>query len=82
MEKLAEYFLEHLILDFEGVLDLNELQRLVGGTAEGAQLLNVIKSEEDLEEFIIAMTDGLKEHIGSGINAEVLSREFAVYSQQ
>jgi len=82
VEKLAEYFLEHLILDFEGALDMDELQKLVGDTPEGAQLLHVIKDDDGLEEFILAMTDGLREHITSGINREILSREFIEYSQQ
>ncbi|MBU1240152.1 hypothetical protein KKF84_04175 [Myxococcota bacterium] len=82
MEKLAEYFLEHLILDLEGGLDVKELQKLIGDTPEGAQLLGVIKDDSDLEEFIVAMTDGLREHITTGITNEILSREFSEYSQQ
>ncbi len=82
VEKLAEYFLEHLILDFEGALDMAELHKLVGSTPEGVKLLSVIKTDKDLDDFIFAMTDGLKEYLASGINREVLAAEFNAYTQQ
>jgi hypothetical protein len=82
VDKLAKYFFEHLILDFEGVLDIEELKKLVSGSPEGMQILDVIKSDDDVEDFIIAMTDSLKDHLEAGITGAVLTKEFMTYTQQ
>ena len=82
MEKFAEYFLENLILDFDGALDLKEFQKLIGGSSDAVKLLSVIKTKSDLDDFIFTMTEVLREHLVTGITVDKISKEFMDYSEQ
>lgn len=75
MDKLAEYFLEHLVLDMDGALDLDELREMVSDSDEGDALVSSLKTEEDLENFIITLMDGLKDRLGDGIRRETILEE-------
>jgi len=75
VEKLAEYFLEHLVLDMDGALDLEELREMVADTPDGAELMKHLETEDDLEEFIITLVDGLKDRLVEGIRKETILEE-------
>lgn len=79
MEKLAEYFLEHLVLDMDGALDLDELRDMVAGTPDGEELLKKIQDEESLEEFIIMIMDGLRERLAEGIRKDTVIEELDAF---
>ena len=81
MEKLAAYFLEHLIFDFEGELDMKIMQKLLDDSPEAVQLMNAMKDDSDVEDFIIALTDGLRDHIATGVTSALLVEEFKDFSQ-
>lgn len=79
MEKLAEYFLEHLVLDMDGALDLDELRDMVAGTPDGEELLKRLQDEESLEEFIIMIMDGLRERLAEGIRKDTVLEELDAF---
>ncbi len=79
MEKLAEYFLEHLVLDMDGALDLDELREMVADSPDGAELLKRLETEEDLEEFIITLVDGLKDRLSEGIRKDTILEELDAF---
>jgi len=79
VEKLAEYFLEHLVLDMDGALDLDELREMVAGTPDGEELLKKIQDEESLEEFIIMIMDGLRERLAEGIRKDTVVEELDAF---
>lgn len=79
MEKLAEYFLEHLVLDMDGALDLDELREMVAGTPDGEELLKKLQDEESLEEFIIMIMDGLRERLAEGIRKDTIIEELDAF---
>ena len=79
VEKLAEYFLEHLVLDMDGALDLDELREMVAGTPDGEELLKKLQDEESLEEFIIMIMDGLRERLAEGIRKDTIIEELDAF---
>jgi len=79
VEKLAEYFLEHLVLDMDGALDLDELREMVADSPDGAELLKRLETEEDLEEFIITLVDGLKDRLSEGIRKDTILEELDAF---
>ncbi|MBN2723897.1 MAG: hypothetical protein JXR95_07510 [Deltaproteobacteria bacterium] len=81
MEKLVEYFLENLIIDFDGALDLEEFRSMLDNSPSAAKLSNKLKTNDDLNEFILTITDALKEQMATGITNEVLMTEFVDYSE-
>ena len=79
MEKLAEYFLEHLVLDMDGALDMDELREMVADSPDGEELLKRLETEEDLEEFIITLVDGLKDRLSEGIRKDTILEELDAF---
>ena len=79
VEKLAEYFLEHLVLDMDNALDLDELREMVAGTPDGEELLKKLQDEEALEEFIIMIMDGLRERLAEGIRKDTVIEELDAF---
>ncbi|MGM0597922.1 MAG: hypothetical protein ACQES9_12880 [Myxococcota bacterium] len=80
MDKLARYFFDHLFIDFEGALDLNKLRELLDDSPESIRLLSKLQKNEDVNEFIFALTDALKDNLETGINVDLLVEEFKAYA--
>jgi hypothetical protein len=80
VDKFVEYFLKHLILDFEGALDCKGLRDLLDDSTDSVNLLSKIQTDADLDDFILALTDGLKDYLAEGIDDELILREFKEFA--
>jgi hypothetical protein len=81
VEKLVEHFIEHLIvdIDFSTPLDPEKLKELLDDSEESDKLIERLSTEEDVEEFILDIADGLKDKVEQFIRQELLNEinEFA-----
>jgi hypothetical protein len=80
VDKLAKYFFDHLFIDFEGALDLNKLRELLDDSPESINLLAKLQKNEDVNEFIFALTEALKDNLETGIDVDLLVEEFKIYA--
>lgn len=81
MEKLVQYFMENLIIDFDGDLDIEQMRQLLDDSPASMKLIEKLQTNDDLNEFFLTMSDALREYIGTGITPEVLHREFEDYAE-
>lgn len=81
MEKLVQYFIDNIMIDLDGALNVEELRELLDDSPAAQRLIEKLQTEDDLEDFIITMTDALKEYLATGITPEVLTREFTDYAE-
>ncbi len=82
MQKLAEYLIKHLIVDFEGEMDDKLLESLAGDDDAGRRLVAKIREEGGFDDFIVDFLDMLKmTHLETGINRDVVVKELREYAE-
>lgn len=72
MNQLIQYMLEHLILDFEGELNHETVQKLL--KSDNAPLTRDLRaklsSDDDVSDFLVVIADNLREHIRTGVTPD------------
>ena len=72
MNQLIQYMLEHLILDFEGELNHETVQRFLknDNSPLSRDLRAKLNKDEDVSEFLVVIADNMREHIRTGVSPE------------
>ena len=81
MQQLASYLLNHIVLDFDGEVDMETLNALL--LEDGSQLAHDLRArliaEQGPTDFLVVLADCLKEFIREGINEELIGEQIGFY---
>jgi hypothetical protein len=82
MDKLAQYLLEHIQLDFTGV-DFETIQKLLkeDRSPMSTQLMTKLIEDRGEEDLLVVLADCLKDYVAQGIDTEVVKKQLALYSE-
>ena len=83
MRQLIQYLLKNVVLDFEGDLTLDNVREFLRDdhSPEGRALLNRLVEDGGLDDFLITLSDCLKEHIQTGITEPVVREQVRLYTE-
>lgn len=83
MKELIKYLLEHLQLDFQGEITLEQVRSFLreDDGREARQLLSKLIEEKGIDDMLITLADCLKEHIQTGINEKVVREQLTLYAE-
>ena len=83
MNRLIQYLLENIMLDFKGELTLEGVREMLreDESREAKALLTRIVEERGVDDLLVTLADCLKEHIGQGITPEKVKEQLSMYSE-
>lgn len=83
VNELARYLVEHLVLDFDGAITIDDVRRFLRDedNRESRALLGKLIEEKGIDDLMVTVADCLKDHIRSGINEQVVRRQLMTYSE-
>ncbi len=83
MRQLIAYLLDHLIIDFDGELTLEQVRDFLkeDDSREARTLMSRLVADRGVEDMLITLADCLKDNISAGINEEVLREQMRTYSE-
>ena len=83
MKQLIAYLLDHLILDFQGDLTLDQVRDYLrdDDTREGRALLAKLVEDRGVSDMMITLADCLQDYIKTGINEDVLRDQIRTYAE-
>jgi len=81
VNQLIQYMLEHMILDFEGELNQETVQRLLknDNSPLSRDLRTKLGKDEDVNEFLVVVADCLREYIRSGVTPERVKEQIQYF---
>ncbi len=83
MQQLASYLLNHLVLDFDGNIQMEHINELL--LADGSETAHDLRSrligEGGPDDFLLALADVLKDHTRNGIREEHVVEQVGFYLQ-
>ena len=82
MNELIRYLLEHMYIDFQGDLSLENVREFLAAdtSRESRALLNKLQADKGVEDMLITLADCLKEQIPSGISENTVGEQLEVYA--
>lgn len=83
MNELARYLAEHLIVDFDGAISLEQVRQYLRDedSREARTMLGKLIEDQGVDELMITVADCLKEHIRTGINEKVIRAQLVTYGE-
>ncbi len=83
MKQLVAYLFEHMILDFDGDLSLENVRDFLreDDSRESRQLLGKLVEDRGVDEMMVTLADCLKESLRGGINDEVVREQIRLYAE-
>jgi hypothetical protein len=83
VRQLVGYLIEHMIIDFEGDLDLEKVRNLLQGddSREGRTLLAKLVADGGVNDMLLTLADCLREYITQGVNEQVIAEQIRLYSE-
>lgn len=83
VNELARYLVEHLVLDFDGALTIDELRKFLRDedSREARHLLTKLIEDKGVDNLMVTVADCLKDHIRTGINEAVVRQQLNMYSE-
>ena len=84
MKELVRYLLEHMVLDFQGEISLEQVKNFLreDDGKDSRQLLNKLIEEKGVDDMLITLADCLTEHRASGINETVVRDQLMPYADR
>jgi hypothetical protein len=81
VNQLIQYMLEHLMLDFEGELNQETVQRFLknDNSPLSRDLRSKLTTDKEVEDFLVVMADCLREFIRSGVTPERVKEQVQYY---
>lgn len=78
---LINYLIEHLMLDFDGDLTLDEVRGFLrdDNSKDARNLLGKLIEDGGVSDMMIALADCLKEHLRTGISNDVVREQIHTY---
>lgn len=83
MNRLIAYLLDNLILDFQGDLTLEMVRDFLreDNSRDSRAVLAKLVEDRGVSDMMIVVADCLRDHVKTGINAEVLAEQLRLYSE-
>lgn len=83
MKQLVAYLLEHLILDFDGDLSLEQVREFLkeDDGREARQLLNKLVEDRGVDEMMVTLADCLKDYVRTGIAEDSVREQIRLYAE-
>jgi len=83
VKELIKYLLEHLIIDFEGEISLEEVRGFLreDDGREARQLLAKLIEEKGVDDMLVTLADCLRDHIKTGVSERVVQEQLMLYSE-
>ena len=74
MNKLARYLIEHIYLDFDGGITIDQVREFLRDedSRESRALLAKLIEDKGVDDMMITVAEVLKDYLRTGINEEVL----------
>ena len=82
MNKLARYLIEHIYLDFDGGITIDQVREFLRDedSRESRALLAKLIEDKGVDDMMITVAEVLKDYLRTGINEEVLREQLRMYS--
>lgn len=83
MNRLARYLVEHIYIDFEGGITIDQVRQLLReeDTRESRALLSKLIDDKGIDDMMITVAECLKDYIRTGINEDVVGKQLISYSE-
>ncbi|MEM9073869.1 MAG: hypothetical protein AAGE52_35585 [Myxococcota bacterium] len=83
VNRLARYLVEHIYIDFEGGIDIDDVRKMLReeDTREARALLSKLIEDKGIDDMMITVAECLKDYIRSGINEDVVQKQLQSYSE-
>ena len=83
MNKLARYLIEHIYLDFDGGITIDQVREFLRDedSRESRALLAKLIEDKGVDDMMITVAEVLKDYLHTGINEEVLREQLRMYSE-
>ncbi len=81
MEEFAKYLIGHLVLDFSGDVDMEQINTLLleDGSPQAKSLRSRLIAEGGCDDFLLVLADCLKDSIHKGINESTINDQVDFY---
>lgn len=83
MKQLARYLAEHLIVDFDGAITIDQIRQFLRDedSRESRTILAKLIEDQGVDDLMVTVADCLKEHIRTGINEAVIQNQLVTYGE-
>lgn len=83
MNRLARYLVEHIYIDFEGGITIDQVRQLLReeDSRESRALLSKLIDDKGIDDMMITVAECLKDYLRSGINEDVVAKQLTSYSE-
>lgn len=83
MNQLARYLMEHMYIDFDGSIAIDEVRQLLRDedTRESRQLLSKLIEDKGIDEMMLALAEILKDYMRTGISEAVVREQLLTYGE-
>ena len=81
MQKLANYLLDHMVLDFDGEINMERINKylVADGSETAINLRSRLLSDGGPDDFLLVLADVLKDYSRSGIREEHVVEQVGFY---
>ena len=82
MRELVRYLLEHLFVDFQGDITIEQVRQFLreDDSREARQLLSKIIEEKGVDDLLITLADCLKDQIRNGVSEQSIRDQLHIYT--
>jgi len=83
VNQLARYLMEHMYIDFDGSISIDEVRQLLRDedSRESRQLLSKLIEDKGIDEMMIAIAEILKDYLRTGISESVMREQLKTYGE-
>lgn len=83
MNQLARYLMEHMYIDFDGSISIDEVRQLLRDedSRESRALLAKLIEDKGIDEMMIAVAEILKDYLRTGISEGVIREQLMTYGE-
>lgn len=83
MNQLARYLMEHMYIDFDGSIAIDEVRQLLRDedSRESRQLLSKLIEDKGIDEMMLALAEILKDYMRTGISEAVVREQLMTYGE-
>lgn len=83
MNRLINYLLENLMLDFRGELSLDQVREMLRDdeSREARALLARLVEERGVDDLLVTLADCLRDYLQEGISSEKVREQLNMYAE-
>lgn len=83
MNRLIEYLRQHIMIDFQGDLNVGKVRELLAGddSRDAKQLLAKLVAEKRVEDMMLVLADCLLEPVQKSLSDDMMRDQIRMYSE-